>query len=167
MGGAPSKTRKLTVENDDPTSVIKVSEGVVDRIRGNQMQLCIHTLDPLLLRRFFFNEPSLTSLQMRQANIAELKKNDDYWENRIRNLEANHKKINEIIDEEQKKAVEEVMGTKKSTAVLIQPPCQDTKKAVLECYRHYPNEPMRCAKVVQAFQECVDLKRSCLVANRG
>lgn len=34
MGGSPSKTRKLTVENDDPTSVIKVSDDVVDRIRG-------------------------------------------------------------------------------------------------------------------------------------
>lgn len=34
MGGSTSKTRKLTVENDDPTSVIKVSDDVVDRIRG-------------------------------------------------------------------------------------------------------------------------------------
>lgn len=39
MGGATSKTRKLTVENDDPTSVIKVSEGVVDRIRGSQSKV--------------------------------------------------------------------------------------------------------------------------------
>lgn len=36
MGGSPSKTRKFTVENDDPTSVIKVSEDVVERIKGRQ-----------------------------------------------------------------------------------------------------------------------------------
>lgn len=35
MGGSSSATRKLTVENDDPTSVIKVSEEVVDRLRGS------------------------------------------------------------------------------------------------------------------------------------
>lgn len=34
MGGNVTKTRTLTVENDDPTSVIKVSDDVVDRIRG-------------------------------------------------------------------------------------------------------------------------------------
>ncbi|KAJ8967873.1 hypothetical protein NQ317_006189 [Molorchus minor] len=131
MGGAPSKTRKLTLENDDPTSVIKVSEGVVDRIRGNAMvrkevpvnpELAVSSQPgPFVAAPFFFNEPSLTSLQLRQANVAELKKNDDYWRNRIGNLESNHKKINEIIDEEQKKAMEEVLGSKKSTAVLIQP----------------------------------------------
>lgn len=36
MGGNQSRTRKLTVENDDPTSVIKVSDDVVNRIRNNQ-----------------------------------------------------------------------------------------------------------------------------------
>lgn len=53
----------------------------------------------------FLNEPSLTSLQLRQAHVAELKKNDEYWENRIKTLESNHKKINEIMDKEFSKAV--------------------------------------------------------------
>lgn len=36
MGGSSSKpTRKLTIENDDPTSVIKVSDEVVERLKGN------------------------------------------------------------------------------------------------------------------------------------
>lgn len=53
----------------------------------------------------YWYEPSLTSIQLRQANAQELKKNDAYWENRIRNLEANHKKMQEIMDLEYKKAV--------------------------------------------------------------
>jgi hypothetical protein len=36
MGGNQSRTRKLTVENDDPTSVIKVSDDVVQRIKNSQ-----------------------------------------------------------------------------------------------------------------------------------
>lgn len=47
------------------------------------------------------------------------------------------------------------------------PVCIDGKKAVMECYKKYPNEPMRCAREVQAFAECVDKHRFNLVANRG
>lgn len=47
MGGATSKTRKLTVENDDPTSVIKVSEGVVDRIRGSQSKVILLVINTI------------------------------------------------------------------------------------------------------------------------
>ncbi|XP_018576599.1 MICOS complex subunit mic25-b [Anoplophora glabripennis] len=178
MGGATSKTRKLTVENEDPTSVIKVSEGVVDRIRGSQMVRQEVQQNPSVVAPpaggpfvtaplLFLNEPSLTSLQLRQAHVAELKNNDEYWQNRIKTLESNHKKINEIMDKEFSEAVDEIQQTSHKIAKNCEPPCQDMKKAVMECYKYYPNEPMRCAKVVQAFQECVDLKRSSVIANRG
>lgn len=55
--------------------------------------------------QFYLNEPSLTSLQLRQANVAELKKNDEYWQNRLKALEANHKKINEVMEQETQRAV--------------------------------------------------------------
>lgn len=51
MGGNPSKTRKLTVENDDPGSVIKVSDDVVDRLKGKQGYL--------LVKRIAFNHMQL------------------------------------------------------------------------------------------------------------
>lgn len=56
---------------------------------------------------------------------------------------------------------------KRNNVKLIQQPCLDNKKAVIECYQCYPDEPMRCAKLVQAFQECVDLKRACLMQNKA
>lgn len=34
MGAQQSNARTLTVENDDPTLVIKVSEELVDRLKG-------------------------------------------------------------------------------------------------------------------------------------
>ncbi|KAJ8924718.1 hypothetical protein NQ315_000870 [Exocentrus adspersus] len=177
MGGTASRTRKLTVENDDPTNVITVSEGVVDRIRGNQMVrkeaqqspavAAPPAVGPFLAAPLFLNEPSLTSLQLRQAHVAELKENDEYWTNRMKTLESNHKKINEVLDNEFKKAAQEIQQTSHKISTSSQPPCQTSQKAVLECYKHYPNEPMRCAEVVQAFQECVDTKRSSVIANRG
>lgn len=54
---------------------------------------------------FYLSEPSLTSLQLRQANVAELKKNDEYWQKRMIALEANHKKINEVMEQETQRAV--------------------------------------------------------------
>ncbi|XP_023026465.1 coiled-coil-helix-coiled-coil-helix domain containing 3 [Leptinotarsa decemlineata] len=176
MGGSTSKTRKLTVENDDPNNVIKVSEDVVDRLRGNQtvrQELQKNQTafppqgTPVITTPYFLNEPSLTTLQLRQQNVAELKKNDEYWENRIRALEASHKKMNEIMDKEYNKAVEQFQGSKTVVKEKSLPPCTESEKAVMECYQCYPNESMRCSKIVQAFQECVDMRRSCLLANRG
>lgn len=54
---------------------------------------------------YYLYEPSLTSIQLRQDNVKQLKKNDEYWEKRVRNLEENHKKMHEIMDLEYKKAV--------------------------------------------------------------
>lgn len=53
----------------------------------------------------FFYEPSLTSLQIRQANLEEMKKNDEYWQRRIAELKDYHCQIQEIMDCEYKKAV--------------------------------------------------------------
>lgn len=53
----------------------------------------------------FIREPSLTTLQLRQASVIELKKNDEYWANRLKAQEVNHKKMNEIMDQEYNKAV--------------------------------------------------------------
>ncbi|CAG9826680.1 unnamed protein product [Diabrotica balteata] len=172
MGASSSATRKLTVENDDPTSVIKVSEEVVDRLKGSQVvrnEFKQQAIPPPVQGGpfpIFINEPSLNSYQLRQANVAELKKNDEYWQQRLKNLEEKHKKINDVLDQEYQKALEELSSGKLGRIAKNLPPCKDTERAVMECYKCNPNEPMKCARVVQAFQECVDLKRNCLLANR-
>ncbi|KAL1517309.1 MICOS complex subunit MIC19-like [Prorops nasuta] len=172
MGTNTSKTRRLTVENNDPTSVIKVSDDVVDRIRGLAQTVRspehlpnISTQGAATTVPVYLYEPSLTSLQLRQANIADLKKNDEYWSNRLNTLEENHKKINIVLDEEYKKALDEFQ-TGKSVQTLKEIPCLDSKRAVMDCYRKNLDCPMNCTKIVQAFQECVDHKRTCLLASR-
>lgn len=62
MGTSPSKTRRLTVENDDPTSVIKVSEDVVDRIRGVAQSKCLTSIHVLGLFSHEFSLKSSNSL---------------------------------------------------------------------------------------------------------
>lgn len=53
----------------------------------------------------FYYEPSLTSLQIRQANLEEMKKNDAYWQKRIEELQDYHAQIKSIMDCEYHKAV--------------------------------------------------------------
>lgn len=36
MGGQQSRTRKLTIENEDPAKVIVLSEEVANRLKGSQ-----------------------------------------------------------------------------------------------------------------------------------
>lgn len=52
-----------------------------------------------------FQEPTLTTLQIRQESIDKLRKNDEYWEGRIRDLEKRHEKMKIIMEEEFRKAV--------------------------------------------------------------
>lgn len=60
---------------------------------------------PAGVQQPIFYEPSLTSLQIRQANLEEMKKNDKYWEKRILELQKHHTKIQEIMECEYQKAV--------------------------------------------------------------
>lgn len=141
----------------------------------------------------FFFEPSLTSLQIRQANLDELKKNDQYWDRRMKQLQRDHEQIKDIMDCEYKKAVSlieflvvrssnfdgfcvfffqiaEVHGSPKGAGdakKMKGPPCSIKKAAVLECYKQHPNEPMLCAKEVSAFTECVDNCRAHFVESRS
>lgn len=36
MGGQHSRTRKITIENDEPANVIKLSDGVAERLKGKE-----------------------------------------------------------------------------------------------------------------------------------
>lgn len=53
----------------------------------------------------YFYEPSLTSVQIRQEKAAALKKNDQYWEKRVSDLEKVHGKMHELMEAEYHKAV--------------------------------------------------------------
>ncbi|KAL3284018.1 hypothetical protein HHI36_018188 [Cryptolaemus montrouzieri] len=179
MGGSSSRSRKITIENDNATNVIKVSDDVVERLKGKQKQVrnpeelpSWNSADnvPFVGVPFFLQEPSLTSLQIRQQKLEELKKNDEYWENRMKNLEDCHKKINDIMDEEYKKTLDEqgkkipMKDTREISKLL--PPCHDVELEVLACYKQNAKSPMNCSNIVQAFQNCVDEKRATIMAGR-
>ncbi|XP_017786266.1 PREDICTED: MICOS complex subunit MIC19 [Nicrophorus vespilloides] len=169
MGASESRPRKLTIENNNPMSVIKVSDEVVERMKGKEgVSKQTYSAGPQQVpvgQAPFLYEPSLTSIQIRQSQVQALKDNDDYWDKRIECLQQGHEQMHKIMEQEFQKAVEEGKITKMNNEKTI--PCTHKRADIIACYKKYKDEPMRCAKEVQQFAECVEKKRAALIANRG
>jgi len=174
MGGLQSTgTRKISVPNDDTSGVIKVSDSVVQRLKGraevkeskseNPVSPYQSTVQPVISS---FPQPVYggvtpkTSLEIRQDKEEALRENDQYWEKRLKTVEENHMMMNRRMEEEYKKAAKEVeelfsrLPTKRE-----QPPCANAGQDVKNCYQKNPGRVLKCAKEVEAFAACVDMKR--------
>ncbi|KAK4873103.1 hypothetical protein RN001_015132 [Aquatica leii] len=175
MGTATSRTRRLTVENEEKACVIKVSDEVVKRLKQCEEEVRQQTqLQPVVpfpalpegqVPVYIYDPRLTTTLQSQQEKIQALKRNDEYWERRITDLENWHKEMHKTMEGEYNKAVKELGIEKKYECDT--PPCQISKKKVIECYKEYPKQPMRCLKEVQAFTDCVDLQRAILIDSKA
>lgn len=169
--GANQSTRKLQIDNEnDPATVIKVSEKVVQRIRSGaekeaeqelkqqakKVRSFKRTNDSNIGNLFDDGVPFVTARMIRQEVEDELQKNNKYWENRISELQRSHERINEIMEREYIKSVEDIkrelppLPPEKSTL-----PCQDKKGSIINCYKMYSKRPLLCAQEVEAFNCCM------------
>lgn len=180
MGGNQS-ARKLQIDNDsDPSTVITVSEKVVQRIRSggdkeNQQPNPVKAVRSITpnddinssLERFQNGIPFVTAKMIRQEIEHELQKNNQYWENRLLNLQKNHEKINLIMEQEYIRSVEQIKKELPSlppeNAVI---PCQDKKGNVIKCYKMYSKKPLLCAQEVQEFNCCLKDTRVKLLSQK-
>ncbi|XP_021934870.1 MICOS complex subunit MIC19 [Zootermopsis nevadensis] len=149
MGSSQStNTRRISIPNDDPSSVIKVSDSVVQRLKGG-------------------TEVPRSQSESRPDKEAALQENDQYWERRLKTLEDNHMLISRKMEEEYRKAVDEVEELfSRLPAKREQPPCTIAGQYVKECYQKNPREVLKCSKEVEAFAACVDMKRVNLLDSR-
>ncbi|XP_063217163.1 uncharacterized protein LOC134527974 [Bacillus rossius redtenbacheri] len=182
MGGSQS-TRKITVENVDPSNLIKVSDNVVKRIQGASENPTVKEDQnkPTGTESETFSEPAnvpayryepvptFTSLQVLQDKEAQIKQQDEFWRRRIEKMKEDHKQINQIMDFEYNKARQEISELFRHVPTAVQDvvPCQLEKSAVARCYSDNPRKTLNCAKEVQQFSTCVDLKRSEIAKKRG
>ncbi|PSN50453.1 hypothetical protein C0J52_04964 [Blattella germanica] len=168
MGGTQStNTRTITIQNDDPNSVIKVSDSVVKRLKGakeeekeNQPVSPPQSKVTSSLSHYHYGRGPKTSVEIQQDKQAALRENDEYWGKRVKTLEDNHMNINKRMEEEYKKAVKEVEELfAKLPSKEQQPPCSYAGQYVKKCYQQNPKEVLKCAREVEAFAACVDMKR--------
>lgn len=172
--GNSHAARKLSVENEnDPSTVIKVSENVVQRIRSGavadtetEFRKQKHKVrtskssDSSSLDIFEDGVPFVTARMIRQEVEDELQKNNQYWEKRIACLQESHQKINQIMEEEYIKSVEDIKRQlPKIPPDHLKLPCQDKRGMLLTCYKMYPKRPLLCAQEVEAFNCCMKNER--------
>ena len=181
MGGAQStNTRTITISNEDPASVIKVSDSVVERLKGGkegkvdktESPPVSHTQSPVQkvtssLQHYHYGRGPKTSLEIQQDKQAALKENDDYWAKRVKIMEDNHIKIDQRMEDEYKNAAKEVEELfSRLPSKEEQPPCAHAGQYVKKCYQQNPKEVLKCAREVEAFAACVDMKRVNLLDSR-
>ncbi|KAJ9584473.1 hypothetical protein L9F63_021167 [Diploptera punctata] len=182
MGGAQStNTRKLTIPNEDPTGVLEISDSVIERMRGgregkeekpesppvSQLHSPVRQVTSSLPHYYHGRGTPKTSLEIQQDKQEALKENDEYWAKRVRIMEDNHMKINQRMEDEYKKAVKEVEELfARLPSKEEQPPCSYAGQYVMKCYQQNPKEVLKCAREVEAFAACVDMKRVNLLHSR-
>ncbi|KAF5300706.1 hypothetical protein FQA39_LY11068 [Lamprigera yunnana] len=115
MGSGSSSTRRLTLENEEKANnIIQLSSDVVKRLKECQPEVRSSYIKeavpfPALpedqVPIYHYDPRLITSLQSQQEKIVALKKNDEYWEKRLCELEDCHKKIDIVMEGEFNKAV--------------------------------------------------------------
>jgi len=131
--GSGQSARKLTISNEEEVGVIKVSNAIVQRLAQGERSRS-HREPPPDTRPsapvqhpsppgattapqvgeatpgqpvYYYPELTMSALQMQQQMEEELKRQDQYWQRRLRNLEDGYQKINRVLEEEYKKAASE------------------------------------------------------------
>lgn len=129
--GSGQSARKLTISNEEEVGVIKVSNAIVQRLAQRDDESSTDTRPNSPNKRpappsapvppatavipgqpVHYPELTLSALQVQQQMEQELKKQDQYWHRRLQNLEEGYQKINHILEDEYKKAVNETSTAK-------------------------------------------------------
>ncbi|KYM84649.1 hypothetical protein ALC53_05146 [Atta colombica] len=127
--GSGQSARKLTISNEEEVGVIKVSNAIVQRLAQGEKSKSHkslpdeksaasiqHPVPPTVPHAseatteqsvYYYPELTMSALQMQQQMEEELKRQDQYWQRRLRNIEDGYQKINRVLEEEYKKATNE------------------------------------------------------------
>uniref|UniRef100_A0A069DQ23 Putative head-elevated expression protein n=1 Tax=Panstrongylus megistus TaxID=65343 RepID=A0A069DQ23_9HEMI len=178
MGGQQS-TRRISIDNEgDTASVIKVSESVVDRLKGGP-EPCPDKEEEDVSKPNVRNPgltnykhvpvpenipiqglPYITSKDIQQELEKEIQKNNEYWEKRIGELQKSQERMNRIMEEEYVKATEEIQKVlPKVRPANAKLPCQGGRSSVTSCYKNHPRQPLNCAAEVEQFANCMTSTR--------
>jgi len=156
MGASESTTRVVTLEGDDGSTVVTISEAVARRLLGKQTGF---TATPVEVEKR--EVPSSSTLSRE-----ELKTIESYYEKRLKAIEAQNEILRRTSEESFASAVKEVeekfLKPLPSCSV-----CTDFQEAVSNCYRNNKDATINCAPEVKAFKNCVQKHREAVLERKG
>ncbi|XP_076363600.1 coiled-coil-helix-coiled-coil-helix domain containing 3 [Tachypleus tridentatus] len=169
MGGA-SSTRRVTVVNDDASGVIKISDSVVHRLRGEKDKEKEDVKSgPQKKNEEHGSEPSLApffdNLQWRQQREKELQQTENSWKLQVEELEKHNQELSKLV--KTKFYTELVDVEEKYIKQTYAPVCEGNEQKVMKCYQDNAKTPLNCSKEVMAFSQCVDRVRMGVLTSHG
>ena len=170
MGNTPS-SRRVTIVNDDVVGVVKVSENVVRRLRGEPGEFTESSPSKEAVKSsdgpvatpstgfvpFTPAEPYSSTLEQRQKYHEEFKKSERSWQNRIRQLEVQNRQLFDAANEKVAATLTDVETNYMKNSYA--PVCPDMQQKVQQCYKESSKYPLNCSREVHEFMECVDKVR--------
>ncbi|XP_070163700.1 MICOS complex subunit mic25-b [Polyergus mexicanus] len=191
--GSGQSARKLTISNEEEVGVIKVSNAIVQRLAqrdGSEVgesststrtdSSSKHPAHPSGVppaadatpgQPVHYSELTLSALQIQQHMEQELKKQNQYWHKRLQNLEEGYQKINQILEDEYKKAITETSTTKTGQkSIDVQntvPPCLEDSNKVIKCFQDHPKETLKCSNLVEEFSNCLNVQYTHVIEARS
>ncbi|XP_050447171.1 MICOS complex subunit Mic19 [Cataglyphis hispanica] len=195
--GSGQSARRLTISNEEEIGVIKVSNAIVQRLAqrdgsgagesftGTRADLPNkHPAPPSAVPTAANNatagqptpgqqQPELTmsALQIQQQMEEELKKQDQFWQRRLQNLEDGYQQINSILEEEYKKAITEIAAAKAEERSVDVPTtvqlCLEDSNKVIKCFQEHPKETLKCSNLVEEFANCLIVHHTRVIESRS
>lgn len=155
MGGGGS-TRRVTVEQDDHSGMVKVSEAVARRLMGQP---------DVPEDKQGFPQEQQASRRLTAKEKEEFKVQEQKYRETIKKLERKNAELYQTTSEQFAKAVEEV--EQKFLKTTASPICQELQEEVLKCYQSNPKYTLYCSPQVKAFNECVERTREKILTRKG
>ncbi|XP_048239146.1 MICOS complex subunit MIC19-like [Haliotis rufescens] len=167
MGGTGS-TRRLVVEEIDGDGVVKISESVVRRLKGEsepEGASSSQSKSAPRPERVFLPPPPPQYGQARIDSKKAVQEVEAFYQQKLRQLEERNATLQKITNEQFAKAVQEV--EQKFLKQTGSPVCQDLQSRVYNCYVDNPKYTLRCSADVRAFSLCVETARQNALARKG
>ncbi|KAK7102508.1 MICOS complex subunit MIC19-like [Littorina saxatilis] len=165
MGGSGS-TRRVVVEDNDGGGVVKISDSVVKRIRGQEDFSAAgagSSSSGSAGAGTGSRPPSFSGYK--GTDVAALQDIEAFYMDRLKQLEQQNSELQKITNEQFVKAVQEV--EQKFLKHTCAPVCQDLQKRVYECYLANPKQTLNCSVEVRAFSTCVERARQNALLRKG
>uniref|UniRef100_A0A4D5R8Z2 MICOS complex subunit Mic19 n=1 Tax=Scolopendra viridis TaxID=118503 RepID=A0A4D5R8Z2_SCOVI len=191
MGNSGS-TRRITVVNDDASGVIKISDSVVNRLRGelesqqtNKVRKTDSEFEPSakpqrdesrpitpakpVLPPKLPSTPPVDKPEAKAPRISkeEAKQLESYWREKYYENEAANAELHKKTVVEFNKSLDEVealFGYRTNTCYLD---CEDFEVKIIKCYQENAGKTLNCSHIVKDYVDCVDAMRSKAFVTKG
>ncbi|CAH2238207.1 MICOS complex subunit mic25-a-like [Pararge aegeria] len=150
MGLITSKdTRRISFNNTFALTPVLIQKSIED------------TANIIAIDNCEKNSSSDLNYKDTSSRLIDLRDEDyDYWAHRIECLKNDHQQINQILEEEYQKTIDntnKLFHPPKISQEKLQKlkPCFEWRAKILQCYEDNPRQPLICSAVVQEFSNCV------------